>query len=64
MQAFPEEMTGSRGYLTIGGGEGIKAAYHLTMRYWSKSAPLGSSVGGWYKKQKLISFRKVFMATR
>ncbi|KAF2197647.1 PLP-dependent transferase [Delitschia confertaspora ATCC 74209] len=31
-QAFPENMTGSRVYLTAGGGEGIEAAYHLALR--------------------------------
>lgn len=59
-QAFPEKMTGSRVYLTAGGGEGIEAAYHLALRYWNKSGPLGSSVGGGYKKQKLISFRNCY----
>ncbi|KAH9860304.1 hypothetical protein J1614_011634 [Plenodomus biglobosus] len=47
-------MTGSRVYLTAGGGEGIEAAYHLAFRYWNKSRPLGYSYGGGYKKQKLF----------
>lgn len=59
-QAFPGKMTGSRVYLTAGGAEGIEAAYHLALRYWSKSGPFGSSVGGGYKKQKLISFRNCY----
>ncbi|KAF4414673.1 acetylornithine aminotransferase [Fusarium acutatum] len=59
-QAFPEKMTGSRVYLTAGGGEGIEAAYHLALRYWNKSGPLGSSLGGGYRKQKLISFRNCY----
>jgi len=58
-QAFPE-MNGSRVYLTTGGGEGIEAAYHLALRYWNKSGPLGSSYGEGYKKQKLISFRNCY----
>jgi 4-aminobutyrate aminotransferase-like enzyme len=53
-------MTGSRVYLTAGGAEGIEAAYHLALRYWSKFGPLGTSVGGGYKKQKLISFRNCY----
>lgn len=59
-QAFPEKITGSRVYLTTGGGEGIEAAYHLALRYWNKSGPLGTSYGGGYKKQKLISFRNCY----
>uniref|UniRef100_A0A0D2YJG8 4-aminobutyrate aminotransferase n=1 Tax=Fusarium oxysporum (strain Fo5176) TaxID=660025 RepID=A0A0D2YJG8_FUSOF len=59
-QAFQEKMTGSRVYLTAGGGEGIEAAYHLALRYWNKSGPLGSSLGGGYRKQKLISFRNCY----
>ncbi|KAK4233466.1 pyridoxal phosphate-dependent transferase [Achaetomium macrosporum] len=59
-QAFPDKITGSRVYLTAGGAEGVEAAYHLALRYWSKSGPLDSSVGGVYKKQKLISFRNCY----
>jgi adenosylmethionine-8-amino-7-oxononanoate aminotransferase len=55
-RAFPEKMTGSRVYLTAGGGDGIGAAYHLALRYWNKSGPLGSSVEGGWKKQKVVSF--------
>lgn len=58
-RAFPE-MTGSRVYLTAGGAEGIEAAYHLALRYWNKSGPMGTSYGGGYKKQKLISFRNCY----
>jgi adenosylmethionine-8-amino-7-oxononanoate aminotransferase len=58
-QAFPD-MNGSRVYLTTGGGEGIEAAYHLALRYWNKSGPLGTSYGDGYKKQKLISFRNCY----
>lgn len=58
-QAFPK-MEDARVYLTAGGAEGIEAAYHLALRYWNKSGPLGTSVGGGYKKQKLISFRNCY----
>jgi hypothetical protein len=53
-------MTGSRVYLIVGGAEGIEGAYHLALRYWNKSGPLGTSYGGGYKKQKLISFRNCY----
>ncbi|KAL2263964.1 hypothetical protein VTK26DRAFT_3958 [Humicola hyalothermophila] len=59
-RAFPDRMTGSRVYLTAGGAEGIEAAYHLALRYWNKSGPLGTSWGGGHKKQKLISFRNCY----
>lgn len=57
---FPGHMDGARVYLTAGGAEGIEAAYHLALRYFSKSGPLGSSVGGGYKKQKVLSFRNCY----
>jgi adenosylmethionine-8-amino-7-oxononanoate aminotransferase len=59
-QAFPDMMEGARVYLTAGGAEGIEAAYHLALRYWNKSGPMGSSTGGYWKKQKLISFRNCY----
>ena len=59
-QVFPEKMTGARVYLTAGGAEGIEAAYHLALRYWNKSGPLGTSIGGGSKKQKVISFRNCY----
>ncbi|KAI9015134.1 pyridoxal phosphate-dependent transferase [Gaertneriomyces semiglobifer] len=53
-------MKGARVYLTAGGAEGIEAAYHLALRYHDKSGPLGTSLGGHWKKKKLISFRNCY----
>ncbi|KIJ26280.1 hypothetical protein M422DRAFT_272668 [Sphaerobolus stellatus SS14] len=55
-EAYPEYVDGARVYLTVGGAEGIEAAYHPALRYWDKSGVIGSSTPGYWKKKKLKSF--------
>jgi adenosylmethionine-8-amino-7-oxononanoate aminotransferase len=59
-QAFTENTIGSRVYLTTGGGEDIEGAYNLALRYWNRSGSMGSSLGGGYRKQRLILFRNCY----
>lgn len=59
-RCFGQPFDGARVYLTVGGAEGIEAAYHLALRYWNKSGLLGSSSPGYWKKKKIISLRNCY----